>query len=276
MDFKEITRQKLIDSGIEPEEAKVELDILIEHCFGLSKIDIILNRESSFDVSKLDSLIEKRINERIPVQYLINSAFFMGEEFYVDENVLIPRAETEILVEEVVKKSVGHHKIIDIGTGSGCIAIMLAKILENVSIFAVDISRKAIEIAKKNSKKLNVKEKIAFIQSDIMENIDEKFDIIVSNPPYIPLKDKPTLQPEVQKHEPEIALFIDDEHGISFYEKLAGQASRKLNPGGYLIVEIGYFQGDLVKKTFEKNRFSSVQILKDLSGLDRIVSGRLG
>lgn len=288
--------QTLLKAGIEPQEAKIEVDMLLEYVYGLSKKDILLNDKEISDSSEFDALISRRISEKIPVQYLINRAYFMGDEFYVDENVLIPRPETELLVETVIRHCVqclspseeiinegisrlpslardddSIIKIIDIGTGSGCIAIMLAKMLPNAQIIAVDISEKALSVARNNAQKLGVSERITFVQSDIFENIEGKVDVIVSNPPYIPLKDKDSLQIEVQKHEPHLALFVEDNLGVSFYEKLAEQATQRLNKGGILAVEIGFSQGDSVKKIFEKNRFKDIEIIKDMSGIERVI-----
>jgi len=272
---------KLKEGGIFSSEAIAETDILLNFVFGVAKKDIILNPEKVLEAEKLEtfnSLINRRIKEKIPVQYLTNEAFFMGEEFYVDENVLIPRPETEILVEEVLKLvSKNNAKIIDIGTGSGCIACMIAKNLEAASIFASDISEKALKIAELNAERLGVKDKITFINSDIFENIDdnENFDVIVSNPPYISILEKQNLQSEVVLHEPHLALFAEDNKGIFFYEKLAFQAKDRLNKNGYLAVEIGIYQADDVVKIFENAHFKEIQIIKDFNNIERVVIGKL-
>lgn len=273
-DIKQNTTSILQKSGIETKEAIIETEILLGFVFGLSKKDIILNPEKELQKEKLEiynNLIERRIKEKIPVQYLTNKAYFMGEEFYVDENVLIPRPETEILVEEVVSLDKNFQKIIDIGTGSGCIACMISKFFAKSSIYACDISEKALEVAKINAKNLGVEDKITFIQSDIFENINENFDIIISNPPYISINEKETLQPEVTLHEPHSALFVEDEKGVSFYAKLAHQAKERLNKGGYLAVEIGFNQSAEVVKIFEKSGFKGIKIIKDYNQIDRVI-----
>lgn len=274
------TVEKFLKNGIELNEAKLELSLLIKEVFGLRKKDLLIN--SSIDLpedklDKLDSLVKKRLEAKIPVQYLISKANFMGEEFYVNQKVLIPRPETELLVEEVCKLVKEGSKIIDIGTGSGCIAIILAKKLSNVEIFALDISSNALEVAKFNAEKLEVKNRINFIHSDMFESVDllEKFDVIVSNPPYISIKEKEFLQVEVARHEPSSALFVEDDAGVSFYEKLAQQAIERLNFSGYLAVEIGFSQEQAVSEIFTKNGFKSIQIKKDLSGINRVVIGKL-
>lgn len=303
-DIKNYVLRELARHEIPPEEARVETDILVEHVFGLKTKDLILNPEIEISEKKLkefNSLLKKRIDEKIPLQYLTNKAYFMGEEFYVDERVLIPRPETEILVEEVLRLFRSHpealaegsnskeeqkdssvarlpqndrnFKIIDIGTGSGCIAIMLAKKLPEAKIFASDISEQALEVAKYNAEKLRVTDKIQFINSDIFDSLDknEKFDVIVSNPPYIPLSQKESLQEEVQKHEPSFALFVEDEQGVSFYERLIEQSASRLDPLGFVALEIGIHQAENIKTISERNGFNVIKIVKDLSGIERVV-----
>jgi len=283
----------LTNSGIAQNEASIEANILVECVFGLSKKDLLINPEQEMPenlVNKFRHLVQKRINEKIPVQYLVNKAFFMGYEFYVDENVLIPRPETEILVEEVLKLiNAGKKKnlsIIDVGTGSGCIACMLAKTLynkchpefisgsDNYKIIASDISKKALAVAKFNAEILGLLDKIEFKYSDILSNIDETFDFIVSNPPYIPLKDRENLQIEVSKYEPHLALFTDDEKGISFYKELIRQSGKKLKPDGYLAVEIGIYQSQYISELLQQAGFVDIEIIKDFNNIDRIIIAR--
>lgn len=276
-DIKNNTVLMLQNSGISLSEAALETDILLNFVFGVTKKDLILNPEKKLDFEKLEifnALIKRRIEEKIPVQYLTNEAFFMGKKFYVDENVLIPRPETEILVEEVLKLvNENNAKILDIGTGSGCIACLLAKNTSYVTIFASDISKNALKVAEFNAEKLGVKDKIIFINSDLFENIDanDKFDVIVSNPPYISILEKQNLQPEVALHEPHQALFTEDEKGLAFYEKLAFQAKDRLNENGYLAVEIGIYQSADVVKIFKNAGFKEIKVIKDYSQIDRVI-----
>ena len=184
----------------------------------------------------------------------------MGQEFYANSDVLIPRSETEILVKETIELTENYKnkelKIIDIGTGSGCIACTLAMNLENATITASDISKKALKIAQINAKRLKVDDRIIFQHSDILSGIDEKFDIIVSNPPYIPRSEKNNLQIEVSYHEPHLALFVEDEKGVSFYEKLIPQAKSHLNPGGFIAFEMGIEQISAYRKNVDSLWFS--------------------
>ena len=220
-EFKKSSVNKLTDAGFEKTEALAEINILMEEIFQLTCKDILTNNEyfaEDYLLQRFNKALSTRIIDRIPMQYLINKAYFMSESFYVDQNVLIPRPETELLVEKTLE--IAHTfddkqlKIIDIGTGSGCIACMVAKLLNNTNIIASDISSKALEIAKFNADKLSVSHKISFINSDILQNINDKADIIVSNPPYIPLSDKDNLQDEVKNHEPQAALFTKDPEGM--------------------------------------------------------------
>ena len=275
---------KLRESGIQGSEAAVEADILMEYVFRLKNKDIIINPDRKLPahkVEKFNALIERRIKEKIPVQYLTNTAYFMGCKFYVDENVLIPRPETEILVEEVLKivssdfTSSQKLSVIDVGTGSGCIACMLAKYLQHAQITASDISEKALEVAKINAEKLNVASKIDFRLSDIFSNIEGKFNLIVSNPPYISIKERENLQFEVSGHEPHLALFTDDESGLDFYRKLIRQAQSKLQAEGYLAFEIGFSQSESIKEILLDHGFKEIRIIKDYNNIERVVIAKI-
>jgi len=278
-----------VDPKIELNEAKIEAKMLVKHFLGLSDVDLVLNEE--FEESAI--LLEKaklRSEKRIPIQHIIGEASFMGENFIVNENVLIPRDETEILVRKAVeivkskkqkakssKNTICHLpfaiclKVLDIGTGSGCIACMIAKLTE-AQVLGVDISTKALQIALDNSSRLNLFNKAIFRKSDIFSNIknDEKFDIIVSNPPYIPQKEKEKLQIEV-KFEPEKALFASDENGIEFYDKIISRVNNFLIDGGYLIFELGQGQAEEVRKLMLKAGFKDIGIENDLAGIERII-----
>lgn len=268
----------LIDGGIEPNEAKIEAKMLVKHFLSLNDKDLILNDE--FDNEKMHEVVEKaqlRALKRIPIQHIIGTAYFMGEDFIVNENVLIPRDETEILVRKAIEiiKEKNFKKVLDIGTGSGCIACMIAKnAITETQVLGVDISIEALQIAIENSSRLGLFNKAIFRKSNIFSNIknDEKFDIIVSNPPYIPSSEKKNLQIEVQ-FEPQSALFAQDENGIDFYDKIISQADEHLNKGGVLIFELGIGQSDLVKELMIKKDFKNIKIEKDLANINRVIYG---
>ena len=208
-----------------------------------------------------------------PSQYIIHKQYFMGLCFYVDENVLIPQPDTEILIEkaiEIAKNENKNIKILDIGTGSGAIAISLAKYLENVKVTATDISKEALKIAQRNAKESQVE--IDFIESDLFENLkNQQFDIIVSNPPYIETNVIPILKKEVQ-NEPIIALDGGTD-GLKFYREILNKAHLHLQEGGYLILEMGYNQGKALLELASKTKWKvkDNQIIQDLSGNDRVI-----
>lgn len=220
----------------------------------------------------------EKLSQGIPLQHITHSQEFMKMDFYVNENVLIPRPDTEILVEEVIKiaNKFENPKILDLCTGSGAIGISIAKYVKNSKIYAIDVSEKALEVAKMNAKNIGVEEKIEFIKSDLFENIGKiKFDIIVSNPPYIKNGDIGYLSEEVQK-EPKLALEggID---GLEFYRKIAKQAIDYLKLGSYLCLEIGYDQKiDVIEIIENENKYVDTYSKKDLYGNDRVIITRVG
>lgn len=212
--------------------------------------------------------------EGMPIQYINNKAYFMGLEIYVDENVLIPRCDTEILVEEIIKivKKDSLRKILDLCTGSGAIAISLKKYLNNIEIIASDISDKALMVAKKNASKIGVD--VKFIESDLFNNINGKFDLIVSNPPYIKKSVIPSLDKQV-RNEPILAL-DGGKDGLDFYRKISYDAKRFLNNNGYLCFEIGYDQRKEVEDILLQNGYINIYSKKDYGGNDRIVICKYG
>ena len=213
-----------------------------------------------------------KLCNNIPIQYITNKQEFMGLEFYVDENVLIPQPDTEILVEEVIDiaKQKEKIKILDLCTGSGAIGISIAKKIENCKITLSDISSNALNVAKQNCINNEFENRIKIVQSDLFENIKNKFDIIVSNPPYIKSDVIKTLDKEVQ-NEPTLAL-DGGKDGLDIYRKIIEQAYKYLNKDGYLCLEIGYDQKEEVIKLLEEiNQYKDIYSKKDLAGNDRIV-----
>ena len=221
---------------------------------------------------KYFSLIEKHIEEDVPLSHLVGFEYFYDRKYKVTKDVLSPRMETEELIYKVIEyvKATNRNnlKILDLCTGSGIIAITLKKELEQVSvdIIASDISEKAIEVAKENAQNHNAD--IRFIQSDIFNNIDDKFDIIVSNPPYIDRKDEVTMQDNVLKYDPHLALFAEEE-GMYFYRKIIEQANDYLDENGIIFFEIGYDQKDKIIKLADLNGYSA-EVYKDINGRDRM------
>lgn len=268
----------LTDSGIEENEANVEVKMLLEHFANYGVKDIISGNKLTTE--KLELVKEKaelRAKTRQPIQHIIGYADFMGEKFIVNPSVLIPRDETEFLVRkaiEIINKN-NFKMALDVGTGSGCITCMIAKYTQ-CQIIGLDISSDALNTALDNASKLNLFNKAIFRKSNIFSNVKpgESFDIIVSNPPYIPPSEKENIQTEV-KFDPEQALFTEDEKGLEFYEKITKDAPRILNKGGYLLFELGIGQSNDVKSIMEKNGFQNIEIIKDLAGIDRVIVGNL-
>lgn len=220
----------------------------------------------------------KRLILGEPLQYITGIQEFMKLNFLVTKDVLIPRPDTEILVEEVIRKAenISNPVILDLCTGSGAIAVSLAKYIKNVHICAIDISSKALEIAKKNAELNGVKNNIEFIESNLFDKIKEKkFDIIVSNPPYIETETIKTLSKDVQS-EPKIAL-DGGKDGLDFYRKIADSGSKYLNRQGYICLEIGYNQRIAVRQILEnKKRYVNINCIKDLCGNDRVITAQIG
>jgi release factor glutamine methyltransferase len=256
------------------EEARLDAWYLMEYYFSIDKTFYFLNRKREISDEQNQGymeLIRKRASH-MPLQFITGKQEFMGLEFIVNKNVLIPRQDTEILVEEILKISKGK-KILDICTGSGCIIISLSKLGQIKSGIGVDISKEALLVARDNAIENQVD--IQLFESDLFENVQGTFDIIVSNPPYIETAVIETLMSEVKLWEPHIAL-DGKEDGLHFYKKIIKQASKYLNKNGCLYFEIGYNQSGMVKLLLEEEGYNNVEIIKDLSGLDRVVCGNRG
>ena len=255
-------------------EAKSDALLLLDYIGGITREDLFARGSmelSEATESKLLSALQKRLTH-MPVQHITGYQNFMGLEFAVDENVLIPRYDTEILVEEILKDGGSGLNILDMCTGSGCLLISLLKYMNDCKGIGTDISYEALEVAKQNAKRLEVES--TFIQSNMFDNIseNEKFDLIVSNPPYIRSDVIPTLMEEVRAFEPVLAL-DGDEDGLKFYRIIIEKSRKYLNRSGKLFFEIGYDQGESVKNLMEAAGFKDVTVVKDFSGLDRVVSG---
>lgn len=240
---------------------------LLDRGRGISEDDQVLDQVKQYRL-----MIEKR-SQRIPLQHITGSREFMGLEFYVNEHVLIPRQDTETLAELILKDYKGRKPVIlDMCTGSGCIAISLSKIGGFDDVAAVDLSKEALKVAKRNADVLLGPGRITLIESDLFQAIEPKsrFDIIVSNPPYIPTEIIKELQPEVRNFEPMLAL-DGREDGLFFYRQLVSEGRRFLNPGGSIYFEIGYDQAESVSALLEDAGFAEIRVVKDAAGLDRVV-----
>ncbi|HIS89056.1 TPA: peptide chain release factor N(5)-glutamine methyltransferase [Candidatus Avigastranaerophilus faecigallinarum] len=272
--YRKVFINTYLKNGFSFDEAKSEVDFALETLFNFTYKDFMLGKSlESWQIAKLEKVLDERTKTHRPIQQIIGQAYFYGRRFFVDEYTLIPRPETELLVDKVleISKKISNPKILDIGTGSGCIPLTLILENNNVSVDAVDVSSETLETAKKNALFHNVLNNIHFFKSDLFSNVNDKYDIIVSNPPYIPLKEKENLQVEVKNYDPGLALFTKDDLGIEFYDKIVTKANDYLLPNGFLAFELGINQSDLVSDLLQKHNFSSIQIFKDYNSIDRVI-----
>ena len=279
------------------EEAELDARLLLEFVCGTDRNTLLVHDERPVTATEevtYRELIGKRA-KRIPLQHLTGVQDFMGLEFEVNEHVLIPRQDTEILVEEALQELHDGMRVLDMCTGSGCILISLLRYSNDCTGVGADISEEALQVAERNTKKLLVnvtgsglitesvldgsasagdESPAVFIQSDLFEKVEGKFDMIVSNPPYICTEVIQTLMPEVREHEPLQAL-DGSADGLLFYRRIIEDSIRYLKKGGMLFFEIGYDQGEAVKNLMEQAGYLEVHVVKDYAGLDRVVSGTL-
>ena len=265
------------------QEGKLIAEIVFSHVLNIDRMMLFTKYRDDVEdeeIEKIRYFIQKIGREKFPVQYLLNEQEFYRRKFYVDKGVLIPRQDTEILVEKMIDtlkdkvlKNEIHPKILDIGVGSGIIGITAALEIESSYVLGVDISDKALETAKKNKEILKVSN-IKFLKSDLFENVEfREFDMIVSNPPYISLNEVGIMSDDTLLHEPSEALFAEND-GLYFYYEICQKASDYLADFGYLLFEIGYKQGKNVAKIMASSGFKNIEVVKDLAGLDRVVIGQ--
>ncbi|HMB62560.1 MAG TPA: peptide chain release factor N(5)-glutamine methyltransferase [Eudoraea sp.] len=265
--------------GIYPKEEVTSIfHILLEHYLGLERFVLVLRPGLAISKVEEQPLFEALAQLKLerPVQYIVGETSFMELKFNVDEHVLIPRPETEELVQWIIsefKSGTSALRILDIGTGSGCIAVTLAKNLPVAEVFALDISQEILRVAKSNALRNGVN--IACIEGDIFtwHGVDEKFDIIVSNPPYVRELEKQLMRNNVKKYEPETALFVSDEAPLQFYEQIVFMAKNNLAGAGALFLEINQYLGKETRQLLEDQNFSEIELRKDIFGHDRMLKG---
>ena len=265
------------------ESPSLETQMMIAKVIEKDRLYIMLNLEEDIDESKVEiikTMIDKR-KDSYPLQYILGEREFWGMDFKVSEGVLIPRQDTEILVEETLKKLKDNkHKSnlkgFEIGVGSGIISITLLKEIETLTMIGVDINDKAIELTKANALKHEVSDRLCILNSNLFEKINKEnqFDFIISNPPYIETKVIDSLQEDIKQHEPKLAL-DGGEDGLDFYRAIIEQSKSYISPEGFIAFEIGYNQAEAVKKIFVENGYPNVTIAKDLAGFDRVVIGMI-
>ena len=276
--------QLLMNAGIE--EARLDAWLLLEYTADISRAWYYAHPESEVNeeiVSEYLSLCQKRA-EHIPLQHLTHQACFMGYDFYVDERVLVPRQDTEVLAEEALHqlRNMRNPRILDMCTGSGCLLLSLLMELPDATGTGVDISADALAVAERNRKNLELEKRAVLVQSDTFSgdyfqknsgNISLEYDMLISNPPYIPTEEIGKLMEEVRFHDPVLAL-DGREDGLYFYRRITEQAGKYLKPGGWLMYEIGCEQGADVSAIMQGEGFAEVAVKKDLAGLDRVVIGK--
>ncbi len=266
-----------LQSIYETREAKSVAELYVAEILNLSKTELFLIKNDKISSRHLN-LLEKNSNRLIngePIQYIVNRAWFYSYPFYVDKNVLIPRQETEIIIKNITEQlnNIKNPKILDIGTGSGCISIALKLSVQNVSVYALDISKNAIEVAQKNAKNHNVD--ISFKQHDILSENDigfnEKFDIIISNPPYVRFSERNMMHKNVVNFEPDIALYVNDDEPLIFYDKILQKTQYILNDNGQIWFEINEAFANHIVKLCKQYHYQDCQVIKDLNNKDRFV-----
>ena len=279
-------RKKIVESvnsAYEGDEAKNIAELLLERVTNLALTERIIKKSESLSSEQEKLLLESisRLQDHEPIQYIINECWFAGMKFYVDKNVLIPRPETEELADWVVSESkltisnrqYANLKVLDIGTGSGCIAIAIKAKLPNVEMWACDISDEALNVARMNADALRTA--IDFVSIDFLDTGRRKqlphVDVIVSNPPYVPQRDKKQMKRNVADYEPSAALFVPDNDPMIFYDAIADFGKKKLNRSGAIYTEIHEHLGERIKNLFRAQGYSSVQLKKDLQGKDRMI-----
>lgn len=281
--IRELKKSDLIkaytDAGFSTETACAEIDFAIEVISGLTPKDLIIGIMPSLkDIQKLYDTVQTRLSTRQPIAQLLGCSYFMGNKFEISVNTLIPRPETELLVKTAIEiiNEKNFKQVLDIGTGCGCIACMIAKHTK-AQVLGVDISNDALKISLNNAMHLDLMNRALFRKSDLFSKIreEENFDFIVSNPPYIPYSEKPHLQTEVREFEPDSALFTSDNKGLEFYRKITALAPQYLNSSGYLAFEVGIKQACDVKDLMSDAGFKNIDILKDVSSVERVVVGNL-
>lgn len=259
------------DKGID--SPRLDAELLLAHVLGLDRVGIYLNYDRPLDEAELNRLrpLVKRRGQREPLQYICGDTEFWSLLFKVSPGVLIPRPETEILVEEALARAGSKGRLLDVGCGSGVVAISLARELSQWQLEALDISPRAVELANHNASVNKVSERLAVYAGDLAELPPYRYDLIVSNPPYIAEEEWDALMPEVRCHEPRQALLAGD--GLMAYRQLTGQIDRHLNPGGWLLVEIGCRQGDAVQQLFHAAGLKDVYMRRDYAEQPRVVGG---
>jgi release factor glutamine methyltransferase len=270
--------EKRLHAGPHPERARLDAETLLLHLIGKSRAWLLTHQEDEFGGCKsigYSQLIERRF-AGVPIQYITGECEFYGLPLSVNRDVLIPRPETEHVVEKLLELAslLESPRVVDVGTGSGAISIALAHESSSAKVTATDISGAALRVARQNAERTGVAERIRFIEGDLLEPVaEEQFEIVVSNPPYVATVDRASLAVEVRDHEPDLALFAGSS-GLEIYRRLVPAAYSVLIPGGYAVFEIGYGQAGAIADLLSAAGFAGIEFKKDLQGIDRVITAR--
>ncbi len=277
-EFRNYFRESL-SSIYDSQEVDSFFYLILNNFYQMSRVNLALKPEFEIDETQIQKWknIIAELQEQKPIQYILGETEFFGLPFMVSSAVLIPRPETEELVDWILKNNSNNSeqlRILDIGTGSGCIPIILAKNLKNVKVDAIDVSREALKVAENNAVKNSVE--VKFIEKDILktDTLSKTYDIIVSNPPYVRALEKQEMQKNVLEYEPHIALFVEDEDPLLFYLKITQLASESLSEGGQLYFEINQYLGERMVELLNEYKFQDIELRKDIYGNDRMILGR--
>jgi release factor glutamine methyltransferase len=267
-------------TGPHPERARLDAETLLLHLTGKNRAWLLTHLDDPFGGCTsigYSQQIERRLAGE-PIQYITGECEFYGLPFHVNKDVLIPRPETEHLVEKMLELAASFERprIVDVGTGSGAIAVTLAHSLPAAQLTATDLSSAALNVARKNAELNEVAERVRLLEGDLLAPVaGEQFELVVSNPPYVASSDRETLAVEVREYEPDLALFAGS-HGLDIYRRLTPLAYDAVVPGGYVLFEIGHGQATAIAELFSAAGFCDIQFTKDLQGIERVISARRG
>lgn len=280
-DYVDQGRARLEQAGIQPDEARLDAEVLARHALGWDRATWLARRREPAPPafpSRYEAALRRR-EGREPIALITGWREFWGLDFEVTPAVLIPRPETELVIEAALAACARGPEpadIIDVGAGTGCLAIALAREFPSARVTAIDVSRQALDVARRNARRHGVQDRVRFVQADLLAGVRARADLIVSNPPYVPRRAAPALPPEVRDHEPHVALFGGDE-GLDVLRQLADQAVTRLRPGGVLVAEFGIGQEPGVREAFGSDRgWTATDIRRDLQGIPRVIVTRRG
>ncbi len=273
-------RERLIRAGIPPDQAGIDAEVLARHVLGWDRAKYIASRYEPFlteTAAEFEAVVAKR-EQRVPVAYITGHREFWGLDFAVSPAVLIPRPETELIVEAALSflgDVAAQWRIVDVGTGSGCLAVSLAHERPQAQLIATDVSEAALAVAQRNASRHGVADRIQFVRTSFLSDVPGPFDLIIANPPYVPRAHESTLASDVRNHEPAIALFGRGEDGLDDVRQVLAESASRLAPSGRLMMEFGFGQGPAVRRDAQQAGLEIIDILRDLQGHDRTLVAAL-